>query len=983
MPADDRPSSIDLRAVHACFELLSVQGRDVAALRFSGEVLRAAEELVSIHRSLARTPRGSVGADGPGVGEQIAEFTIVRELGEGGIGRVVEAIDQTVGRRVAIKIVPELWRADDRPSRPSEARTLALLEHPGIARFYRSDVVRVGTRSWFWIAMELVPDARSLVDWVVHAKPSVHDRVRSIAAIADAVQYAHSRGVIHRDLKPGNVLVGSDGRPRVIDFGIAGMIDRDPAVTQILIGTRVEGTMGYLAPEALDPDRLPDVRLDVFALGALLSEVLTGTPLRQAHGQSIAQQLALVQRPVTVSLPTLPPDQRRDLERVVRRATEQDPRDRYQTVAQFADDLNRFLRGEALLVEQQGRVERLRRMMWRHRRRVIPGAIAVALLLATTVYAIRQERLASAETRSARLALLSRAMTDSDRAGIELGAAALLRESSSLERDLVERTLAFGRDGFLPYTCTDWLLLPNGHGGIGMFAAGQLYGCQNDALARCEGGRIVWRVPQPLSEIGALCLSKDDAWVAVANLRGEITLHDTATGAGFPLPHNTIEECDQAIVEQLGSGVVVSAGYALRVWNPAALSAPLATIEPEVKLVRAMAAHPRIPDLVAVGGDRGAALVNVRDRSVTPVGLPGEPIHAIEWTEDGNSVLLGGRGLWLVPQTAGTPGWRVGAQAGTVWGIARMGSHRIATVGTDGVLHTWSVEDGRELGHAPLARSKLWSVDSRDGALGVSSQDGAFIVQRDDVDRWFGTPTPDLLFEDDVIGCIERGDPGSVRWRGLDGSVRIVSWPGTALPLFAAPIADGDAVVVACDDGALRCIDCAGDSAVGSVRWMVDELGDGRSEREPHGFRSLSVNEPSGQVMLCTRNLGVQSYDLTNGQSVWTTPWKHQLEASDWSPDGRRVFATCREGNLLELDGHDGRLLRDTKPFTQSVRCMAVAPSGDRIVLGMPDGALVIVDTDTLQAVLRVPCSAAPMERVWIRADGVHAMDEAGDHRVR
>ena len=197
-------------------------------------------------------------------------LTVEDELGEGGMGRVFRARDVRLGRDVAVKVLRRESAADpefrDRFAR--EARTMARLEHPGIVAIHDFGTAPAGDS---YLVMQLVPGG-SLAE---RGALPVSTAVSVARQLCDALAYAHGRGVIHRDLKPQNVLVGDDGRAKLSDFGIARLVEPPAGERALTRPSVVMGTPGYLAPEAR-AGAPPDARADVFALGALLFYMLTG-----------------------------------------------------------------------------------------------------------------------------------------------------------------------------------------------------------------------------------------------------------------------------------------------------------------------------------------------------------------------------------------------------------------------------------------------------------------------------------------------------------------------------------------------------------------------------------------------------------------------------------------------------------------------------------------------------------------------------------
>jgi serine/threonine-protein kinase len=264
-------------------------------------------------------------------------YEFLGKLDQGGMGVVVLARQRRTRRIVAVKTL-RAGRAgpDDLARFRSEAVKLARLQHPNIVQIFEAD--DVDGRPYF--AMEYV-DGGSL-QWL--GKDPLFDPARAaelVREVAGAIEYAHRMKVVHRDLKPGNVLLTRDGRPKVSDFGLAQLLDRTP---QSAVPGRVVGTAPYLAPElarAVPPEVSPSV--DVYGLGAILYELLTGRPpFWGATRQETLQRVVAEQpAPPTRDRPQVP----RGLEAICLTCLKKNPADRYATARAVAEDLQRFLDG--------------------------------------------------------------------------------------------------------------------------------------------------------------------------------------------------------------------------------------------------------------------------------------------------------------------------------------------------------------------------------------------------------------------------------------------------------------------------------------------------------------------------------------------------------------------------------------------------------------------------------------------------------------
>ncbi len=367
------------------------------------------------------------GVEGPAPAERIGLYRLIRRIGEGGMGSVFLAERQgpDYTQTVALKLIqgaavnPML---EDRLR--IERRILARLEHPGIARLVDGGTTESGQA---YYAMEYV-QGTSLLRYCDEQRLTVADRLRLFIEICGAVHHAHSQLVVHRDLKPGNIFVTSEGRPKLLDFGIAKLLDDAQS------GVSAAPTAPWFTPAYASPEQVTGGSVgtasDQYALGVVLFELLTGRlpyEFASASPVHIAQVICEHQpaRPSArvVEVPTVVADHdgvaalrrssperlRRslsgDLDTIVLKALTKEPTRRYHSVEQFADDLRRHLDGKPVLARPDSVGYRVSKFVGRHRITVLAAAVVVASLVGGIVAATWQATVASRERNRAEVAL--------------------------------------------------------------------------------------------------------------------------------------------------------------------------------------------------------------------------------------------------------------------------------------------------------------------------------------------------------------------------------------------------------------------------------------------------------------------------------------------------------------------------------------------------------------------------------------------------
>ncbi|MFN7316876.1 MAG: protein kinase domain-containing protein [Phycisphaerae bacterium] len=314
----------------------------------------------------------------------IPGYELYEELGRGAFGAIYRGRQLSpVERDVAIKLLhTDIATTEVLARFRAEARILARLEHPGIARVIDAGVDNDNRP---FVAMELV-QGKPLTEYAQAANLSLNDRITLMRDLAQAVHHAHQRAVLHRDLKPSNVLVElRDGRamPRIIDFGIARLLDDAQHDALTRAGARL-GTPRYMSPEQSASSRHADVRMDVYALGMIFCELLTGKlPRSDADSPDAPKPPSSLAADASLASVL-----RGDLDAIVLKAVALDAEDRYASAAAFADDLDRYLQGLPVTAARPTTWYLARKFVRRNRIASVMAAVACIAVAAGTTAAL-------------------------------------------------------------------------------------------------------------------------------------------------------------------------------------------------------------------------------------------------------------------------------------------------------------------------------------------------------------------------------------------------------------------------------------------------------------------------------------------------------------------------------------------------------------------------------------------------------------------
>jgi WD40 repeat protein/serine/threonine protein kinase len=925
---------------------------------------------------------------------QIEGYEILGELGRGAAGVVYRARHIKLNRLVALKVIlagshlsPEM-----RHRFRLEAQAIARLRHANIVQIYD-----VGEHNDCpFLSLELV-EGGNLAEWMGGKPKSANDAARAISTLAKAVEYAHHQGVVHRDLKPGNVLLSvlSD-RPekrelKITDFGIAKVLPQggiaEAGVTQT---GEILGTPAYMAPEQARGNASEiSPATDVYSLGAMLYELLTGRPPFQGATPLDTLMLAARQDPISIYL--LAPRVPRDLNTICLKCLEKDPAKRYPSAAELAADLGRFLRKEPIHAKPLSVVGHGIRWMRRHQALAASlAAVVVLIVLLTASLTIATAHFRFLEQQQRALAHEKGELADEKeiqriRAVTAEQHESQLREQAQKEGAELRQNLYFDQMNLASQAS----LSPTGIGRVHEWLSAWEEGKPDlrnwewyFLNGLCHRDRLT--LTGHLNGVLSVAWSPDGGRLASGGREGRVRIWDSSSGR------------ETTSFSRFDSDVTTVA------WNPQGNRVAAAELNGVVKIwdvntgseetvfrghkgaVFGVAWSPDGKSLASGGDDQTVQIWNATTGNVQAV-LRGnkQSVRDVQWSPDGKRVASAGEDwdihIWNLAD--GSINHVLHGHINIVNRIAwSPDGNWLASASNDQTIKLWSTNSGAEIktmvGHTLEVQAIAWSPDGQRLASGASDQTvkiwdpvhGAEIATL----RGHTQGVTSVNWAPDSRRLASGSTDQTVKIWDISSPAEVPSLVGHSSNIWTiAWSADGRHLASGSEDQTVRIWDSATNTEQFQLHGHTNQI------------RAVAFNPDGSRLASAGLDQTIRIWDATNGKQLAVLPGPLAVRALAWSPDGRRLASGGVDHLIHFRDAATGKEAITCRGHDGDINGLAFSPDGQRLASASGDQSVKIWDAASGRTMLTLYGLGGGFFSVAWSPDGQQLAAACNDQTIR